>query len=155
MNVTMLLQKGVNMRSIKLYSEKPSFWQLVFSQSKANGADYYGEELPGYTWNWPGTLSLPFVAPFLPVRRAREIRDQHAPLQRRGMSCTAYRGRFSASVILGNISSIPALPLVTFLMVFLFQNTHPKTSPSDALNPNEPGCLFANPETCLLIRTFT
>jgi len=25
MNVTMLLQKGVNMRSIKLYSEKPSF----------------------------------------------------------------------------------------------------------------------------------
>ena len=108
MNVTMLLQKGVNMRSIKLYSEKPSFWQLVFSQSKANGADYYGEELPSYTWNWPKNTYL--------QRRAREIRDQHAPLQRRGMSRTAYRG-FSASVILGNISSIPALPLVTFLMV--------------------------------------
>jgi hypothetical protein len=58
MNVTMLLQKGVQMRSIKLYSEKPSFWQLVFSQSKANGADYYGEELPGYTWNWPKNTYL-------------------------------------------------------------------------------------------------
>ena len=58
MNVTMLLQKGVNMRSIKLYSEKPSFWQLVFSQSKANGADYYGEELPGYTWSWPKNTYL-------------------------------------------------------------------------------------------------
>src|SRR5437667_11852515 len=105
------------------------------------------EHLPSATPTPKGTLSLPFVAPFLPVRRAREIRDQHAPLQRRGMSRTAYQGRFSASMILGNISSIPALPLITFLMVFLFQNTHPKTSPSDALNPNEPGCRFANPET--------
>src|SRR5438067_9729480 len=32
--------------------------QLVFSQSKANGADYYGEELPGYTWNWPKNTYL-------------------------------------------------------------------------------------------------
>lgn len=30
-----------------------SFWQLVFSQSKANGAKYTGETLPVSTWNWP------------------------------------------------------------------------------------------------------
>ena len=34
-------------------SEKPSFWQLVFSQSKVNGAPYYGEMLPGRNWEWP------------------------------------------------------------------------------------------------------
>ena len=27
--------------------EKPSFWQLVFTQSKVNGAHYIGEQLPG------------------------------------------------------------------------------------------------------------
>jgi hypothetical protein len=34
-------------------SGKPSFWQLVFLQSKVNGARYSGEELPGRTWEWP------------------------------------------------------------------------------------------------------
>ncbi|HVO93899.1 MAG TPA: hypothetical protein VMT22_13705 [Terriglobales bacterium] len=34
-------------------TEKPSFWQLVFSQSKVNGAPYNGEELPGRIWDWP------------------------------------------------------------------------------------------------------
>jgi len=33
--------------------EKPSFWQLVFLQSKVNGARYFGEDLPGRTWDWP------------------------------------------------------------------------------------------------------
>lgn len=32
---------------------KQSFWQLVFSQSKVNGAPYHGENLPGRTWDWP------------------------------------------------------------------------------------------------------
>ncbi len=32
---------------------KPSYWQLVFLQSKVNGAAYCGEELPGRNWNWP------------------------------------------------------------------------------------------------------
>ena len=27
--------------------DKPSYWQLVFAQSKVNGAMYFGEELPG------------------------------------------------------------------------------------------------------------
>jgi len=30
-----------------------SFWQLVFSQSKVNGAPYFGENLPGRAWDWP------------------------------------------------------------------------------------------------------
>ena len=33
--------------------EKQSFWQLVFSQSKVNGAIYMGEQLPGCNWDWP------------------------------------------------------------------------------------------------------
>lgn len=32
---------------------KPSYWQLIFSQSKANGAPYNGEMLPGRNWDWP------------------------------------------------------------------------------------------------------
>jgi hypothetical protein len=34
-------------------SDKPSFWQLVFAQSKVNGALYLGEQLPGRSWDWP------------------------------------------------------------------------------------------------------
>ena len=37
-------------------SEKPSFWQLVFAQSKVNGALYLGEQLPGRSWDWPKIL---------------------------------------------------------------------------------------------------
>ena len=32
---------------------KPSYWQLVFLQSKVNGAAYSGENLPGRNWDWP------------------------------------------------------------------------------------------------------
>ncbi len=32
---------------------KPSFWQLVFLQSKVNGAAYRGEQLPRQNWDWP------------------------------------------------------------------------------------------------------
>jgi hypothetical protein len=33
--------------------DKPSFWQLIFAQSKVNGAHYIGEQLPGSYWDWP------------------------------------------------------------------------------------------------------
>ena len=33
--------------------DRPSYWQLVFLQSKVNGAAYTGEELPGRNWDWP------------------------------------------------------------------------------------------------------
>ena len=33
--------------------DTPSFWQLVFAQSKVNGGRYCEEELPESKWNWP------------------------------------------------------------------------------------------------------
>ena len=41
------------MKSTESDLEKPSYWQLVFLQSKVNGAAYSGEELPGRNWDWP------------------------------------------------------------------------------------------------------
>ena len=41
------------MRATDSDGEKPSYWQLVFLQSKVNGAAYNGEELPGRNWKWP------------------------------------------------------------------------------------------------------
>jgi hypothetical protein len=32
---------------------RPSFWQMVFAQSKVNGALYHGDNLPGRSWEWP------------------------------------------------------------------------------------------------------
>jgi hypothetical protein len=49
-----LRRKGGNlMKPSETELQKPSFWQLVFSQSKVNGAAYIGEELPGRNWQWP------------------------------------------------------------------------------------------------------
>lgn len=50
--------------------EQASFWQLVFSHSKVNGAPYYGENLLGQVWNWPQHTYL--------QRRLRQVRsDQY------------------------------------------------------------------------------
>jgi hypothetical protein len=46
--------------------DKPSFWQLVFAQSKVNGAHYIGEQLPPSHWNWPKDTFL--------QRRLRQVR---------------------------------------------------------------------------------
>ena len=40
------------MKSI-VVRRKLTYWQWVFLQSKANGASYNGEALPGQVWNWP------------------------------------------------------------------------------------------------------
>jgi hypothetical protein len=37
---------------------KPSFWQLVFAQSKVNGAPYTGEWLSSRSWKWPENTYL-------------------------------------------------------------------------------------------------
>ena len=37
---------------------KLTYWQEVFLQSKANGASYYGEALPGQVWSWPKNTYL-------------------------------------------------------------------------------------------------
>jgi hypothetical protein len=41
------------MKSTETETQKPSYWQLIFSQSKVNGASYKGEALPGHNWDWP------------------------------------------------------------------------------------------------------
>jgi hypothetical protein len=46
--------------------EKPSFWQLIFLHSKANGAHYEGENLENHSWEWPTDTYL--------QRRLREVR---------------------------------------------------------------------------------
>lgn len=41
------------MKSRIVNREQMTFWQLIFSQSKANGAQYEGDTLPTCSWNWP------------------------------------------------------------------------------------------------------
>lgn len=44
---------GTEVKASETENDKPSYWQLIFMQSKANGASYNGEELPGRNWDWP------------------------------------------------------------------------------------------------------
>ena len=46
------------MKATERESDKPSFWQLIFAQSKVNGAPYLGEHLPGRSWDWPKNTYL-------------------------------------------------------------------------------------------------
>ena len=57
--------------------KRPTFWQLVFSQSKVNGAAYSDEDLHGNVWNWPQDTFL--------QRRLRQVRSDQAQ-ERAGMS---------------------------------------------------------------------
>jgi hypothetical protein len=54
------------MKTNEMELEKPSFWQLVFTQSKVNGARYIGEQLPGSNWDWPKDTFL--------QRRLRQVK---------------------------------------------------------------------------------
>ena len=38
---------------VKIDENKVSYWQAIFSQSKANGSAYRGEDLPHMKWQWP------------------------------------------------------------------------------------------------------
>ena len=50
------------MKTHKSDLRKPSFWQLVFLQSKVNRAGYDGEQLPRRNWDWPkDTYLKPFT----------------------------------------------------------------------------------------------
>jgi hypothetical protein len=46
-------KEGRKMKQTDSESEKPSYWQRIFLQSKVNGAPYNGETLPGRNWDWP------------------------------------------------------------------------------------------------------
>ena len=41
------------MKSKQNSRNQMSYWQLIFSQSKVNGAPYNDDELPVFNWNWP------------------------------------------------------------------------------------------------------
>ncbi len=53
------------------HPEELNFWQLVFSQSKTNGAPYHGEELPRHKWEWPKDTYL--------QRRLRYLKESQSP----------------------------------------------------------------------------
>jgi hypothetical protein len=36
-----------------VHEKKMSYWQFIWSQSKANGCSYHGEDLPQTNWEWP------------------------------------------------------------------------------------------------------
>lgn len=57
------------MKSQNLNQEQMTSWQLIFSQSKANGALYEGETLPTSAWNWPTDTYL---------QRRRSLRQRQA-----------------------------------------------------------------------------
>ena len=46
------------MKSQRVRWEEQSFWQLVFGQSKVNGARYDGENLTTSRWRWPTNTYL-------------------------------------------------------------------------------------------------
>jgi hypothetical protein len=46
-----------------------NFWQLVFNQSKVNGAEYFGDRLPSNSWDWPKDTFL--------QKRLEELKKQH------------------------------------------------------------------------------
>jgi hypothetical protein len=50
--------------------ELKNFWQLVFNQSRVNGAAYFGDRLPNYSWDWPKDTFL--------QRRLSELRKHRS-----------------------------------------------------------------------------
>ncbi len=46
------LVKGLFTRD-HVHEDKPSYWQTILLQSKANGCSYRGEDLPQTNWEWP------------------------------------------------------------------------------------------------------
>ncbi len=50
-------------------SQELSLWQLIFLQSKVNGAQYHGYELFSQNWDWPRDTYF--------QRRLRTLRETH------------------------------------------------------------------------------
>jgi len=56
---------------------KSSFWQLVFSQSKVNGAPYTEEWLSSRSWKWPENTYLQRRLKHLRRSRSSDFDDLH------------------------------------------------------------------------------
>jgi hypothetical protein len=61
------------MQAQEVSLEKPSFWQLIFLQSKVNGAPYNGEQLVGQKWDWPESTYLQLRLRYLRWTRSTEF----------------------------------------------------------------------------------
>lgn len=69
--------------------EHLSYWQLIFSQSKANGAPYHDEELPVSNWDWPKDTYL---------QRRRSVHESPVACARESATTNnAYRRNDSAT----------------------------------------------------------
>jgi hypothetical protein len=44
---------GTEMKATESTTGNPTYWQLIFLQSKVNGASYNGEALARHNWDWP------------------------------------------------------------------------------------------------------
>ena len=75
------------MKSERVSCEEQSFWQLVFSQSKVNGATYEGERLSTSRWHWPTNTYL--------QRRRQLLKNNHIePSDRDGVGAVMYQAMF-------------------------------------------------------------
>ena len=70
--LALLAQEGPKMKGKTVSLQKPSLWQLIFLQSKVNGAPYHGEKLSGHLWNWPRNTYFQRRLQFLRLARASE-----------------------------------------------------------------------------------
>ena len=52
-----------------------NYWQLVFTQSRVNGAEYFGDRLPCNSWDWPKNTFLQKRLNELKKRRWDEITE--------------------------------------------------------------------------------
>lgn len=59
---------------LKFDTQRQSFWQRVFLQSKVNGAVYLGEQLPGVRWEWPKDT---YLQRRLKLGRVYNLNDKH------------------------------------------------------------------------------
>ena len=64
-----------------------NFWQLVFNQSKVNGAEYFGDQLPSHSWDWPKDTFLQRRLHELKKRRPR-IAQGHSVVERVPSACS-------------------------------------------------------------------
>ena len=58
-----------------------SYWQLVFNQSRVNGAEYFGDRLPCNSWDWPKDTFLQKRLSEL-KKRPRSVSAQTAQVKR-------------------------------------------------------------------------
>ena len=86
------------MKSERVECEERSFWQLVFGQSKVNGAPYEGEKLAIARWHWPTDTYL---------QRRRQYLKSSQPLDQSGAGQESifYEGRSEFGKSSGSLRS--------------------------------------------------